>query len=283
MDEKSRKLMSSAPVVSVIMSVYNGEEFLPAAIDSIIGQSLSEWEFIITDDNSNEATRSLLLQYEKDPRIKITWQKNRQGLTRNLNQAIGECRGKYIARMDGDDISIPERFARQVDFLDANPDVAAVATYVQFIDGKGKITGEWPDDRKTNSNSAIRRVLPFRNCLAHPSVMVRKEIMQQYGYNNEQVHSQDWDLWMRLAADHKRIEKIKMPLLLYRVHGSSVTATTNKRSAVKKRMETYRKYLRLAWRKKKFNAFNLVVLYASAVNFVKMLLSVTWRSITNKN
>lgn len=275
--------MSSSPVVSVIMSVYNGEEFLPAAIDSIIGQSLSDWEFIITDDNSNEATRHLLKQYEKDPRIRVIWQNNRQGLTRNLNQAIGECKGKYIARMDGDDVSRPERFAQQVKFLDENTGVAAVATYVEFINQKGEITGDWADDRKTNSYAAIRRVLPFRNCLAHPSVMVRREIMQQYGYNNEQVHSQDWDLWLRLAADNKRIEKIKTPLLLYRVHGSSVTATTNKRSAVRKRTETYKKYLRIAWKEKKFNGFNLVVLYAGAINFVKMLLSVTWRGITNKN
>lgn len=259
----------TTPLVSVIMSVYNGEQWLRQAIDSITNQTYKNWEFIIIDDASNTATQSILDQYTNDKRVKIMRQSARQGLTKNLNTAIGLCAGSLIARMDADDISLPARFEKQVSWLQSKPFVSVVAGYIDMIDEHGKTAGIWADDRKATSWNAIKAMLPWKNCIAHPTIMIRKEILQEYRYNEKQLHSQDWDLWLRLAADGKIIEKIPEPVLLYRIHADSVTSLSNKKKSFLKRQESYKKYLSHS----KFNAFNVKIWLGFFSNSVKLFLS----------
>ena len=261
------------PLVSVIMSVYNGEQFLQQAIESILSQTYPNWEFIIIDDASNEATRNILRQYKNDPRFKIIRQDTNRGLTKNLNQAIEFSKGEFIARMDADDISLSDRFEKQVNFLQQHFETAAVFGLVELIDENGNSSGQWDDDIKAITYQRIRRRLPFSNCVAHPSVMMRKDVLQQYKYNEEQVHSQDWDLWLRMVSDGKIVEKINAPVLLYRIHKNSVTKISNKKSAFLKMHKSYKPYLKQVWKEKKLNSFNVLVYAGFFLNTIKLGLS----------
>jgi glycosyltransferase involved in cell wall biosynthesis len=278
MDEQAKQSMK--PLVSVVMSVYNGEQFLQRAIESILSQTYSNWEFIIIDDASNEATRKILSDYSNDGRFRIIRQPENKGLTKNLNIGVEMSKGEYIARMDADDISLPNRFEEQVLYLEQHPETVAIFSLVDLIDENGKPAGLWPDDRKATSYEAIRRFLPLRNCVAHPSVMIRKNILQQYKYNEKQLHSQDWDLWLRLVNDGKRIEKINKPLLFYRIHNNSVTKVSNKKSAFLKIHQSYKPYLQQVWKERKLNWFNFRVWLAFVLNSIKLGISKIKRSIS---
>lgn len=269
----------AAPLVSVIMSVYNGEKWLKAAIESIISQTHDNWEFIIIDDNSNTATKSIIAEYSDNLKFKIISNKSRAGLTKNLNTAIAYCKGEYIARMDADDISLPARFEKQLSLMQKKNNVSVVCSFVELINENNKSGNIWKDDRKANSPAKIKRMLPFRNCIAHPTVMFRKNILADYKYNENQVDSQDWDMWLQLSAAGKLIEKINEPLLLYRVHVQSVTFTSLEKSVFLKKSRVYKEYLRVVWHKKKFNFFNTKVMIAFLLNSVKLFLSKIKRKI----
>lgn len=269
---------AAKPLVSVIMSVHNGEQWLGQAIESIVHQTYSNWEFIIIDDASGNAAQEILQQYaKKDTRIKITRTDTQQGLTRNLNIAIDQCRGEFIARMDADDISLPQRLEKQVVFLQQYTNAAMVAGFIQLINEQGEVTGEWADDRKASSSTTIRQLLPWRNCIAHPSVLIRADVLKKYRYSETQLHSQDWDLWLRMTADKQVIEKINEVLLQYRVHTKSVTSATNRGSAFGKKQQTYRAYLE----GRQWNGFNFKVRLASWFNGIKLFLSRIKRSISS--
>jgi glycosyltransferase involved in cell wall biosynthesis len=234
------------PIVTVIMSVRNGEQWLREAIDSILRQTLTEWEMWIIDDASTDSTWQILESYITDKpefNISIIRQDPPWGLPKNLNTMLPFARGEFIARMDADDISTPERFAKQVAFLRQNPSVDAVASFITMINEKGETTGVWPDDRRASNYQTIKIILPRTNCIAHPSVMLRAPILKQYQYNEHQIHMEDWDLWLRLLNDGRIIEKINEPLLFYRVHSSSVTSTYLKGFAFQKKYEFYKKFL----------------------------------------
>ncbi len=130
--------MASAPTVSVLMPVYNGERYLRPAIESILAQTFTDFEFVIIDDGSNDTSPSILRQYaDRDPRVKLFLREHR-GVPDTLNEAFATSRGKYLARMDCDDVALPERFARQVALLDADPAVVCAGGYFQLIDGRGR-------------------------------------------------------------------------------------------------------------------------------------------------
>ena len=285
MDEKIPGMNNdSQPLVSIIMSVFNGEQFLQQAIDSILSQTYSHWEFIIIDDACNAATKSILKRYDNDGRFKIITNTTNQGLTKNLNMAIDFCEGEFIARMDGDDISLSERLNEQVNFLLKHQRTAAVFGFVDLVDEMGTFIGYWPDDRKASTYDKIKHRLPFSNCVAHPTVMIRKNVLQQYKYNENQAYSQDWDLWLRLVSDGIIIEKINKPVLLYRIHKNSVTKISNKRSAFLKIHKSYIRYLKKVWKDKKINGYNLLIHTGFILNLVKLGLSKIKRTfIANKS
>ena len=264
---------AKTPLVSVVMSVYNGGQWLNAAIESIIHQTYSNWEFIIVDDNSNLATKNILKSYKLNPKFKIITNESNLGLTKNLNMAIAVAHGEFIARMDADDISMSDRIEKQVSYLIQKPDVSVVGSFIECIDETGNQKANWNDDRNAINWKTIKATLPWKSCLAHPTVVFRKNIFDKYKYNESQHHSQDWDLWLQLAADNVIIEKINEPLLQYRVHNQSITSGSLKKSAFLKIHSIYKIYLKSVWQKKKFNLFNLNVLIAFKINWVKLILS----------
>ena len=252
MDAASESLKPAQPLVSVVMSVYNGEAFLLQAIDSILQQTYTNIQFIIVDDNSNEATKKILSDL-KDSRVKIIYNIQNRGLTKNLNEALPHCKGTYIARMDADDISLPDRIEKQVTFLEHYNHLAGTAGWIELINEKGVATGVWDDDRAYNTAKELTIMLPKKNVIAHPTVMLRANVLKKYRYNEQQKHSQDWDLWLRLFADGLVIEKMKEVVLQYRVHTSSVTSLHKNKTAFKKINETYTNYLQQV---KTWNEFN---------------------------
>lgn len=274
MDAKEQSLDDARPLVSVVMSVYNGEAFLQQAIDSILNQTYRHIQFIIVDDNSNPPTKKILQQIT-DKRVEILYNIQNLGLTKNLNASLAFCNGKYIARMDADDISLPDRIEKQVTFLEHYHHAVGTAGWIELIDENGLKKGGWEDDRNYNTAKEIKQILPQKNVIAHPTVMLRAYVMKKYGYNEQQKHSQDWDLWLRIFADGFVIEKLKEIVLQYRVHTTSVTSLHKNKSVYQKIQETYDNYLSqvITW-----NDFNKSVKKASQKNKIKLYFSKLKRS-----
>lgn len=180
-------------IVSVIMPVYNTrEEFLREAIESILNQTFKEFEFIIIDDASMEKIKAIINSYN-DKRIRVLTNENNLGVTKSLNKGLSIARGKYIARMDSDDISFFDRFEKQVNYLESNPKVNILGTYV--YDGD-KIRGEFVDisQKERNTLFLLENVGPI-----HPSVMIRRSFLKHNNliYNEDYPVAQDYDLWIR--------------------------------------------------------------------------------------
>ncbi len=261
------------PLVSVIMSVYNGDKYLKDAIDSICNQTYTHWEYIIIDDGSNDLTQSILEKYKEDKRFIITRNEIREGLTKNLNKAIQIAKGSLMARMDADDISLSNRFQEQVDYLLCYPRVSLVATFIDMINEKNAVIGAWRDDRSASTYQKIKKKLPFSNCIAHPSVMIRKEVFLNLKYNEFQKNAEDWDLWMQMVNHKFIIEKIPKTLLLYRVHDASITQVSLKASSFFKKNMAYKLYFKNLKSTEKFTWFNVKVRMAFCVNKMKLFLS----------
>ncbi|MBP1691214.1 MAG: glycosyltransferase [Bacteroidetes bacterium] len=190
--------VEAAPVprVSVIMSTHNDSAYLPLAMESILQQTFKDFECIIVDDASTDATAGILERYT-DARLRIIRHGQNMGLTRSLNEALALSRGVYVARMDGDDIALPDRFQKQVAFLDRNPDVGLVGTAFMYIDGQNTVTGTEP---VFVSDAEIRSRLLKHNCFGHGTVMIRLAVVRALGgYDESFPFAQDYDLWLRIA------------------------------------------------------------------------------------
>jgi len=216
------------PAISVILPVHNGGAFLSEAVNSILNQSFTDFECLISNDGSTDQSAAIIESLTDCRVVKLSNEGNK-GLIYTLNRGIELSKGTYIARMDADDISLPERFKLQKQFLDDNKTAAAVAGTVIFIDESGKETGNWELDKKTITPSQIKKTMPAENCIAHPSVMLRAEVIRQLRYNPAQKNIEDYDLWLRILNRGYSIAKISKPLLLYRVHQASVTGTVLKK------------------------------------------------------
>lgn len=210
--------VSSPPLVSVIMAVYNGELYLRPAVESILGQTLGDFEFLIVDDGSTDASEAILASYA-DPRIRLIRNEGNLGLAASLNRAIKEARGGYIARMDADDVSLPQRLARQMTFLEANPRIGACSSWVRTMgDGGGRVM-QFP-----SAAPQIRCRLLFDSALCHPAAMFRRETIALLNpvYDLTFAAAQDYDLWGRLSQVTE-LANLEEVLLLYRQHSGQVT------------------------------------------------------------
>ncbi len=206
--------------VTVLMSVYNGEKYLREAVDSILNQTFKDFEFIIINDGSTDKTLKILNSYN-DPRMKIINNKKNIGLTRSLNKGLSIAKGEYIARQDSDDISMPERLEKQVDFLERNKTVGLIGTYSYIINGKGRILYK----SKSSRSEDISKNLIRGNVFAHGSVMFRKFLLEKVGaYREEFKTSQDYDLWLRLIEITKAF-RISEFLYKWRLLPDSISAT----------------------------------------------------------
>jgi len=211
------------PLVSVLMSVYNNEKYILDSIKSIIKQSYKNIEIIIINDCSDDKSRELIRSFN-DSRIKLYDNKKNIGLTKSLNKGIKKCRGKYIARIDADDIMHPKRIEKQVEFMEKKNKVAVLGTALTLIDENNKIIGK--RDYPVNK---IKRIILRRNPLAHPSVMIRKNMLPKKGYDERLKTAQDYDLWLRINKKNK-IANLSEYLLKYRLHEKAIKAKSTFRS-----------------------------------------------------
>ena len=219
----------NVPAVSVILPAYNCEKFIGKAIQSVLQQTFTDFELIIINDGSTDNTGSVIQTFD-DQRILYLKNPGNQGLISTLNNAITYAKGRYIARMDGDDICLAERLARQKVFLDENENITVVASTIEFINEQEEKTGVWELDRQTITPEQIKKAILKQNCIAHPTVMMRAEIIKQLKYMEYQKNIEDYDLWLRLLNRGYKIAKLDEPLLLYRIHDSSVTSVHLKKS-----------------------------------------------------
>jgi glycosyltransferase involved in cell wall biosynthesis len=206
--------------VSVLLPIYNGAPFLAEAIASILAQSFRDFEVIAINDGSLDASGEILdRKAQADDRVTALHQAN-AGVIATLNRGLALARGEFIARMDADDVAHPERFARQVAFLDIHPDVAAVGCSVTLIDEGGK---RIRDVDYPGTPEAVAAFLEIGSALAHPAVMMRREIVRELGgYRAAYRHAEDYDLWLRLAERH-RLANLPERLLLYRQHAAKLS------------------------------------------------------------
>jgi glycosyltransferase involved in cell wall biosynthesis len=214
------------PRVSVVLPVRDGARYLRAAVESVLGQSLVDLELIVVDDGSSDKTPGVLAGFG-DRRLCILRQ-DRLGLVTALNRGLDAATAAYVARMDADDVSLPERLERQVAFLDAHPRVALVVPGVELIDEEGRRVGTI---MLPAADADLRRRLLLRNPITHGSVVLRRSAVEAAGgYRAAHGANEDYDLWRRLARGWE-LAAIPELLYRYRVHPGAVTKTDPERVA----------------------------------------------------
>lgn len=210
---------SQRPLVSVILPVYNGERFLHRALDSILGQSFTDFELIVVDDASTDRTPSILGDY-KDPRIVKLANSENVGQTRSLNRGLQIARGGLVARHDADDISHPDRLRLQVESMQACHKLVLLGTAYERIDRQGRVL---ETVRPPTANESLQKRLERGNIFCHGSVMMRRELVEKVGGYNEYFKvTQDYDLWLRLA-EHGELANLPQVLYQFRFDEASVS------------------------------------------------------------
>lgn len=216
------------PKISVILPVYNGEMYINDAIQSIINQTEKNFELIIINDGSTDKTENIILSFS-DTRIVYIKNEINLRLIKSLNKGIDNARGKYIARMDADDISFPKRFERQLEIFNSFQGVSMVNLKTLLIDNEGKHSYE---NRSTVQVGieAIKYIQPLKNMISHPGIMVKADILKKYKYKDEMAyeHIEDYELWTRMLEDGHICYTIEEPLLYYRVSTGSINRTQSK-------------------------------------------------------
>lgn len=208
------------PKVSVVMAVYNGLPYLNKAVESILNQTFSDFEFIIVNDASTDETLSVLQTYA-DPRIRIIDLPKNEGQTRSLNHGLQAAKGEYIARQDADDLSKPERLAEQVKFLDSHPDHLLLSTSVDMIDDNNRV--KYVDVRPTQDAEIRTYIEEFGNPFCHGAAMFRRSVLEKVGLYREGFRtSQDYDYWLRMA-EHGKVANLAPALYQYRTHSGQMS------------------------------------------------------------
>lgn len=207
------------PLVSVILPIYKGEDHLKEAIDSILNQSYKNLELILINDCSPDNSKTIIESYS-DSRITIIHNEKNLGLIGALNIGLENSKGKYIARMDQDDISLKDRFLEQVDFMEKNPEICVLgANYTTF--GSHVRTTNFP-----TKPANINLELHFHSCVCHPLAMFRNESVKTNNlkYNSKFKDTEDWGMWFSIINKGLKIANLNSVLLKYRLEGQSTTA-----------------------------------------------------------
>ena len=209
--------MDKKPLVTIVMSVYNGEQFLREAIDSMLGQTFSDFDFLIINDASTDNSVKIINEYD-DQRIKLIHNKQNIGLTKSLNKGLKLAQGRYIARMDADDISLPTRLEKQVDYMESHSEVGLCGGWFQIIEG--------PFIKKPETHEEIAVRMLRRNPFGHSTVMMRKSVLENHSltYDETLVSSQDYDFWSRMI-NYTKAYNIPEVLVKYRVHNKQISAS----------------------------------------------------------
>lgn len=209
-------------LVSVVMSVYNAEVYLRDAMDSVLAQKYSDFEFVVVDDGSTDQSLSILIEYQdRDSRVRVISRENR-GLVFSLNEAIEKSNGSLIARMDADDICHRDRFLSQVEYLESHKDCALVGSAVCRFDNNGDI--DTLIEPLTNND--IKGELRFRHPSIHPTWMFRKDIVCSLGGYREIYAAEDYDLLLRISEGYE-VANLNLILLKYRVNPKGISNSTS--------------------------------------------------------
>lgn len=211
-------------LISVIMGTYNEtEKDLREAIDSVLGQTYEDFELIVVCDNpNNKEHREILTKYaEKDSRVKVLFNDVNLGLAMTLNKGIAEAKGKYIARMDADDISLTERFKLQVEYMETHPECDVVGTNRIDIDENSNLLGS--ETSYNIPDEKIESIMRYGSVVVHPSIMMKKSVIESLGgYRNFRA-AQDYDLWLRVLSSGYKIHIMQDKLLRYRIRSDSIS------------------------------------------------------------
>ncbi len=217
----------TVPKVSVLMPTYNSVLYLREAIESVLDQTLAEFEFIIIDDGSTDETSIILAQYERiDERIKLIRNNNRLGIVASLNIGMSACCSKYIARMDSDDVALPDRLELQVAYMDKHPDVAALGGAVSYIDKNGNELG-------VIRHCCVGASPVAGNPLLHPTVVLRRKILVRHNirYQKRYQYAEDYFLWLEIGC-LAGLDALDEVILKYRLHGQASRIVHLKRMMV---------------------------------------------------
>ncbi|MDP3704262.1 MAG: glycosyltransferase [Candidatus Omnitrophota bacterium] len=218
--------MTTAPRVTVLMTVYNGLPYLPQAIESVLNQTFHDVEFMIIDDASTDGSVACIRRYA-DPRIRLFCNERNLGQAASLNAGLAFSQAPYVARMDQDDICLPDRLRQQVNLLEAQPRVASVGTRMYWLRASGRIVGvvgiPIPD-----FGAFVGTLLTTASPLGHSTVMYRREIIADIGgYDVSFAPCEDFELWCRLALRRHDARVIPRPLVMFRMHGQQQTVQRN--------------------------------------------------------
>jgi len=218
---------SGSPVISVLLPVYNAQRYLADAIESVLAQTFADFELLMFDDGSTDGSLLMLQDYAaRDPRVRVFTRENR-GLVATLNEMIGLARGRYLARMDADDICKPQRFERQVSFLDSNPDHVVVGGWLEWMNDRGQIIGTIKTPEAHDEIDTAH--LKGHTSICHPAAMLRNFEGDAIDWYDEQcLDAEDLDLWLRLAEMGK-LANIPEVVLIYRIHAESISEAKGQR------------------------------------------------------
>src|SRR5579863_8320289 len=222
------------PLVSVVMSIFNGKQFLAEAVESILEQEFQDFEFIMIDDGSTDGSAEELDFYQKlDDRVHV-YHEVHSGLVSALNRGCERACGKYIARMDADDIAMKDRLSQQVEFMEGHPEIGLLGASVEWVNGTGNslFISSYP----TKSEELKDELLLRRRCVFwHPTVLMRRDVLAKTtGYRPNVIGAEDYDLWLRIA-EISGLANLEQVLLKYRIHSGQVS--------IQRRMEQTRSTL----------------------------------------
>ncbi|MCZ8197297.1 MAG: glycosyltransferase family 2 protein [Flavobacterium sp.] len=228
---------NSTPLISVILPVYNVASYINEAIDSILKQTIQDYEILVIDDCSTDNTISII-EAIKDSRIKIIRKEKNKGLIDSLNFGFKIAQGKYIARMDGDDICYPNRFEEQISFLEDNSQYILCGSWAKVIgfDSVMKV--------KEKHDEIVTDFL-LTNSIIHPTVMIRNKSLEKFEFDQSMIAVEDYDYWTKLCFEGK-FYNIPKPLLLYRIHDNQVSTKYKDiqiKGDIKIRMNLYKKLM----------------------------------------
>lgn len=208
------------PLISVVMSTYNEEAYIEEALNSILNQTIQDFELIIYDDCSTDGTVGKLRSFQ-DARIRLICNETNCGLTQNLNKGLRIARGRFIARMDGDDRSEPTRFEKQIQFMEAHPEVYLISCHARNF-GESDLV-----NRIKGDSDALQCRMLIRPVFAHPGFMMRRELIEEgFWYDESFRTAQDYEFAVRVAKEHE-IGMVPEILLHYRVHKKQISNTAN--------------------------------------------------------
>ncbi|UCF37400.1 MAG: glycosyltransferase, partial [Acidobacteriota bacterium] len=226
------------PKVSVIIPVYNGEKYISQAIESVLSQSFQDFEIVITDDGSTDGTVAAIKQFE-DPRIRLLHLPENRGVAVATTSCVTAAAGELIAIIDADNVFLPQKLERQIDFLSRHPEIGAVFTQARLIDDEGELVegDDHPysnlfDEPNRSRHEWLRHFFFKGNCLCHPSAVIRKECYERVGYYDPRLSQLlDLDLWIRLCLAYE-IHILSEPLLKFRIRGDDSNLSGQSEEAV---------------------------------------------------